>query len=489
MDSMGIIVEQAKQIEELTATVEVLTAKAAALTKTVDELQEIIRDLRRQLNQDSHNSSMPPSSDGFKKPHPQSLRKKSGKKPGGQKGHPGSHMEIPHDPDEFKQYLPEKCQMCPHLTECLAAGTVFQCAEKRYEVNAVIQTKVTEHQVMKCSGCPWGEPCLAGHFPENIKAYVQYGDSVSVLAGLLSTYGAVGADRIHVLLGSLLGVRLSTGTISSMIEKCADKVGDTMNAIRKRLIQSGVVHFDETGIDVNGKTIWVHNASTQTLTYQTVSKKRGQVGMEEGEILPNFRGTGVHDCWTPYWKYDAITHAVCNAHLLRELNGVEEYSPEHKWAGEFKTLLCTMKKVKDKAIHQGKQAITYYYRHKFDKEYDRILELADGECPPPPDSAAKKKGKKKKGKERSLVERLRKLKASVCLFVHDFRVPFDNNQAERDVRNVKTKAKVSGCFRTEAGAQHYLDVMSFLSTGRKHGINAFVALTAAFSGNADIVLQ
>ena len=125
-----IIAEQARQIDALTATVAELTATVAALTKTVEELQEINRDLRRQLNQNSHNSSKPPSSDSFKKPHPQSLRKKSGKKPGGQKGHPGSHMEIPHDPDEVKQYLPEKCQMCPHLTECLAAGTVFQCAEK-----------------------------------------------------------------------------------------------------------------------------------------------------------------------------------------------------------------------------------------------------------------------------------------------------------------------------------------------------------------------
>lgn len=308
-----------------------------------------------------------------------------------------------------------------------------------------------------------------------------------MLAGLLSTYGAVSTMRIHVLLGSLLGVSLSTGTINTMVSKCAQKVGSTLETIKAMLVGAKVANFDETGTGVNGKTFWVHNSSTPELTYQTVSQKRGQAGMEENGVLTGFGGIAVHDCWAPYWKYDGITHAVCNAHLLRELTGVEEYSPEHQWAPGFKALLRSMKKARDRAAGKGKTELSYYYLHKFDTEYDRLMKLADEECPPPP--SPKTRGRKKKGKERSLIERLMALKASVCLFIRDFHVPFDNNQAERDVRNVKTKTKVSGCFRTESGAQDYLDVMSYISTAKKHGVSAYEALTAAFAGNAEIVLQ
>ena len=489
MDKDMIIESLTNQVTDLTALVQALTESNEALNETVKDLQETIRELQRQLNQNSQNSSKPPSSDGFNKPSPKSLRQKSGKKQGGQKGHPGSHMVLPHEPDECSRHLPKKCLSCPHLDECAMSGKVFTCGEKRYEVNAVITTRVTEHQAIHVDACPCTGESLTGEFPEGIWAYMQYGDSVSVLAGLLSTYGAVSAMRTHVLLGSLLGVSLSTGTISTMVSKCAQKVGGTLATIKSMLIGAKVVNFDETGTDVNGKTIWVHSSSTPELTYQTINAKRGQNGMDGNGVLTKFNGIAVHDCWSPYWKYNDVTHGVCNAHLLRELTGIEQYSPEHKWAAGFKTLLRSMKKARDKAAAKGKTELSYYYLHKFDTEYDRLMKLADEECPLPPDPPQKKKGRKKKGKERSLVERLMALKASVCLFIRDFDVPFDNNQAERDVRNVKTKTKVSGCFRTESGAQNYLDIMSYISTGRKHGISAYEALTAAFAGNAEIVLQ
>ena len=490
MDNRDLIIEQCmKQIAELNALVHTLTQSNAALNETIKDLQETIKDLRHQLDQNSQNSSKPPSSDGFNKPKPQSLRKKSGKKQGGQKGHPGAHMVIPHDPDEIIRHLPEKCLACPYLSECSSRNTVFACGEKRYEVNAVITTKVTEHQAVCVCSCPHGGETLVGSFPETIRAYVQYGDSVSVLAGLLSTYGAVSTMRIHVLLGSLLGVSLSTGTITSMVSKCAQKVGSTLETIKSMLTSSKVAHFDETGSSVNGKTIWVHNSSTAKLTYQTISAKRGQPGMEDNGVLSNFSGVAVHDCWASYWKYNNVVHAVCNAHLLRELTGVEQYSPEHQWAPGFKSLLRSMKKARDREAAKGKTKLSCYYQSKFDAEYDRLMQLADEECPLPIETSAKKKGRKKLGKERALIKRLKALKASICLFIYDFSVPFDNNQAERDVRNVKTKTKVSGCFRTESGAQDYLDVMSFISTGRKHGVSAYEALTAAFAGNAEIVLK
>lgn len=380
-----------QQIAELTALVKTLTESNAALTETVKQLQDTIKELQRQLNQNSQNSSKPPSSDGYKKPKPHSLRKKSGKPQGGQKGHPGTHMAIPHNPDEIQKHLPKKCLHCSRLNECILNGHVLSCGEKRYEVNTVITTKVTEHQSVQVSSCPNSGEALSGEFPEGIRAYVQYGDSVSVLAGLLSTYGAVSTMRIHVLLGSLLGVSLSTGTINSMVSRCARKVGKTLETIKSMLTGASVANFDETGTDVNGKTIWVHNSSTADLTYQTIHKKRGQDGMEENGVLTRFAGIAVHDCWAPYWKYTNIRHAVCNAHLLRELTGVEEYSPEHQWAPEFKALLRAMKKARDRAAAKGKTQLNYYYVHKFDREYDRIMKLADEECPPPPDQHPNKK--------------------------------------------------------------------------------------------------
>ena len=465
-----------------------LQKQIETLTSTVKELQDIIRELHRQLNQDSHNSSKPPSSDGFKKPRTKSLRESTGKKQGGQHGHPGSHMAIPHAPDEVKQHVPEQCQTCPHLLHCRTQDTVFHCAEKRYEVNVRITTFVTEHQSLRVIACPCGAKGSRGEFPNKIRAYVQYGDSVTVLAGLLNTYGAVSIERIHVLLSSLLDVRLSTGTIASMLSQCAKSVGPAMKLVRSKLLGAEVVHFDETGVDVAGKTLWVHNASTEKLTYQTLSEKRGQAGMDEGGILPHFSGIAIHDCWSPYWKYDGVTHAVCNAHLLRELIGVVEQNPDHTWAEEMIHFLCTKKILKEMMLAKGEQHLEEAFLHKYvDLEFDEIMRTAESQCPPPPVPAEKKKGRKKKGKERALIERLQKLKGSVCLFVHKFVVPFDNNQAERDVRNVKTKNKVSGCFRTKEGAQNYLDVMSFLSTAKKHGHNAFEALTAAFSGDVELI--
>ena len=489
MDERDQIIEELRAtIQSMSDTIEKLSTSNESLTTTIIELQETIKELKRQLDQNSQNSSKPPSSDGYHKPSPKSQRTKTGRKPGGQKGHQGNNMTIPHAPDEVMKHLPEKCKTCPHLTQCLQDDKIFICAEKRYTVDAVVTTKVTEHQSLKAENCPCGERPENGLFPENVKAYVQYGDSVSVLVGLLSTYGAMSAMRIHVLIGSLLGVKLSTGTVTSMVSKCAEKVGNVLQKIKKLIEAGHVGHFDETGARTGGELHWVHNSSTDKYTYQTINKKRGKDGIDANGVLLLFAGVAMHDCWSPYWKYEGIVHAICNAHLLRELTGIEEFEPDHTWATLFKTLLRSMKKAKERAEAKGKTELSYYLYHKFSQEYDRIMEIADKERPIPHDPPTKKRGRKKKGKERALIERLMLLKDAVCLFIHDFKVPFDNNQAERDVRNVKTKIKVAGCFRTDKGAQDYLDVMSFLSTGQKHEVSVFDALTAAFAGNAEIVL-
>ena len=474
-------------VESLTMLFEILLSQNEKLNDTLKDLQETIKELRRQLGQNSKNSSKPPSQDGFKKSR--SLRQKSDLKKGGQSGHRGVHMELPHEADEVKKHLPSRCETCPHLAECLASNQVFECSSSRYVVEPVITTKVIEHQRIIATACPYHEGKLSGEYPADVKAYIQYGKGMTVLAGILSTFGAVSLNRIQTLLGSLMNVSISTGTISSMVESCAKMTKPMMEKIRELLSQSQVVNFDETGLNADGKLHWVHNSSNEEYTYQTISQKRGCDGMNENGVIPEFDGIAVHDCWTPYWKYDRVfAHAICCAHLLRELNGIKELEPAMSWPEKFTKLLLEMKKAQEEAKNDGKTSLENNQISKFEQEYDELMALAEIECPPPKCPPEGKRGRKKKGKARALLERLIRFKESVCLFIRNFKVPFDNNQAERDVRNVKTKSKVSGCFRSLKGAQNYLTIMSYLSTARKHGIDAFAALTAAFTGHAEIIL-
>ena len=210
--------------------------------------------------------------------------------------------------------------------------------------------------------------------------------------------------------------------------------------------------------------------------------------MDAADVLPHVHGIIVHDCRGSYWKYQDVTHAICCAHLLRELNGVIENYPEQTWAVRFKELLLDMKKVHDKELLSGKDEVSCYHRYKFDMEYDSIIKTAYGENPLP-ETSAKKRDRKKKSKVLNLICRLDNYKESVCLFLKNLCVPFDNNQAERDLRMVKVKTKVSGCFRSEKGAQEYLTIMSYIGSARKHGINAFTAIREALNGTPDIIFN
>ena len=466
------------QIAALTEQVQKLSDNIVILTQTITELSE-------KLNKNSHNSSKPPSSDGLKKVNKKrSLRQSSGKSQGGQKGHTGTTL-FAKEPDKVERYLPDNCKSCSNYKYCLAAAKV---EETRYVVDVIVKTNVTAHKAVSVI-CPMQTDCICkGEFPENIKAHVQYGDDLQCLITSLSTVGAVSMNRIKEILSGIFDIPLSTGTINSVVNRVASRVINANEKSRQNLLSCKVSHFDETGTRVDGHTEWVHVASNSEYTYLSLNAKRGFLGMESACVLPSFNGIAVHDCWTPYWKYDSLTHAVCNAHLLRELNGAEENHKEQKWAKEFKSLLLYMKKVRDKAVAKGKTALSYYHLHKIDTKYDAVLKTAYEENPLP-DDAVKKRGRKKKGKARALIERLEKYKDSICLFIKDFDVPFDNNQAERDLRMIKVKTKVSGCFRTKEGAKSFLEIMSYVGTAKKHGLNAYTALRNAMNGNSDCIFE
>ena len=470
-----------KQNEEQSARIAELSAEIASLNQTIKELKE-------QLNKNSKNSSKPPSSDGLKKPSVnknKSLRESSGKKQGAQEGHDGVHLSVISDPDHIENHMHSDCTGCPHRAECLSKACI---KETRHEIDTVVTVDVTAHNAIEVRECPLHGGVKTGSFPENIKATVQYGKNLQAIVVAFNTVGAVSINRTHEILSSVFNIPLATGTIKNMVTRCAESLKDTYERIRLKMTILGLVHCDETGSRVDGKTCWVHVASDQDYTYLTISQKRGQIGMDAADVLPHVRGIIVHDCWGSYWKYQDVTHAICCAHLLRELNGVIENHPEQTWAVRFKKLLLDMKKVRDKALLSEEDEVSYYHRHKFYKEYDAIIKTAYEENPLP-ETPAKKRGRKKKSKVLNLICRLDNYKESVCLFLKNLCVPFDNNQAERDLRMVKVKTKVSGCFRSEEGAQEYLTIMSYIGSASKHGINAFTAIREALNGNPDIIFN
>ena len=463
-----------------------MAEQISQLTKTVESLNQTIQKLQEQLNKNSKNSSKPPSSDGFKKPpvnKDRSLRQPSGKKQGGQEGHEGKYLSVTSNPDHVEQHMHSACSSCPYHDTCLEHACV---KETRHEIDTVVKTSVTAHELILVKSCPLHGGQMQGTFPEHVKASVQYGLNLQALVVALNTVGAVSINRTHEILGSVFSIPLATGTIKNMVSRFAGSLSGTYERIRQQMIALGLIHCDETGTRADGKTCWVHNASNADYTFLSIHEKRGWIGMNEAGLLPFYHGIIVHDCWGSYWKYENVTHSICCAHLLRELNGVEENHPEQTWAPRFKELLLSMKKAKESAMASGKDSVSSNELQKFDKQYDEIIKTAYAENPLP-ETADRKRGRKKKGKVLNLIGRLEKYKASVCLFIKNFCVPFDNNQAERDIRMVKVKTKVSGCFRSMEGAQEYLTIMSYIGTARKHGINPYEAIRSGLSGNPDII--
>jgi transposase len=464
-----------RQVEEQAKLIE-------AQAKQIEMLNRRIEELLAQINKNSHNSSKPPSSDGYSKPAPQSLRKPSGKKPGGQKGHNGSTLCVSDlHVTEVKTHMPPRCACCPRAAEC---GARAKAAGSRYEVDIVIEQKVTEHRAMVCC-CPYmnGRE-LRGEFPEELESRVQYGKNIAALAVTLCTVGMMSYERTRDVLHSVFGVQISTGTISAFVCRCAEAVKSQIQQIRQKLRHTPVCHFDETGFRVDGKLHWLHCASNSEYTLLSVEQKRGTVGMDSLGVIPGYNGIAVHDCWAPYFKYTTSRHALCCVHLLRELTGIEE-NHSQSWCRQFGDFLLRMKKERESLMSSGASAFDPERRRYFDAEYDRLVGLGYDQNPKPMDTGRKKRGRPYNGYVRSFLNRLVKYKASVCLFADDFTVPFDNNQAERDIRFAKVKQKVSGAFRTKSGADLFARIMSYVATSRKHSIDAFSAIRNALSGQPD----
>ena len=318
-----------QQTEQLTELQEIIAAKdvqIAALTARIEELTH---------KKNSGNSSKPPSSERLNKPAPKSLRTKSGKSAGGQPGHKGNGMKIDREPDEVIEHRPIQCECCPYAGTCK-----LRCCETRYEYEAVVETKLIAHKVLGCKACALTGEAAQGTFPRHITGAKQYGPGVAGLAVSLLTIGYMSVDRVQKLLKSLR-MPVSSGAIQDMLTKAAKLVKAPVERIRQTVAQLPVAHYDETGWRVAGKLHWLHCACNERWRYYTVQEKRGQEGISDMGVLPYASGVAVHDFWKPYQKYDNVDHAMCCAHLERELVYAHE-TGNQAWAKLLRELLQTL---------------------------------------------------------------------------------------------------------------------------------------------------
>jgi transposase len=284
----------------------------------------------------------------------------------------------------------------------------------------------------------------------------------------------VGEDKTRRILSDWLGCKISVGTVHSIIKECAEKSEPHVEGIKANLKKSGVIRCDETGVRIGGKTGWFHIVSDAENVIYTASAKRGKEGSDESGILENYTGTIVHDCWQPYFRYNQCAHALCNAHILRELKGILQNNPEQTWSRDLTNLLLEMKSVKERYETRDKTELSKYCKDKFNNKYSEIIEAAKAQNP--------RAETKKQSKAYNLVARLEKYRDEFCRFIADFDVSFDNNMAERDVRPLKVKTKVSGGFRTEDGARNHATIASVVQTVVKRGKSVLTEIVGIVSG-------
>jgi transposase len=471
LEQQATIAQQQVTIEQLQATVAEQQAIIAELHATIAELRAIISDLEAKLNANSKTSNRPPSSDGLSKgkPKQRSLRQRSGKRPGGQLGHPGTSLTWAEDPDEIVEHTPP-----PLCDVCAAPLPEAHVVEARQVTDLPPIHHITiEHRVMEAQ-CSCGKICR-GDFPENVNAPLQYGPQIRALAVYLTQHQMLPIQRTCSLLNEIFDVSFSEGSVQAACTQAAALLEPTVDAIAAALRDAKVAHADETGIRIKNSLHWMHTLVTPFLTWIGYDKRRGSEAMIDFGILPYFHGTLGHDGWHAYRHFNCL-HSLCNAHHLRELAALIK-NQQLPWA-------TAMTELFQEACHavnesgEGKVSEERYAEYLI--RYEAIL--CQGEAAHPVLPPSGKRGKTKQSDATNLLLRLRKYRDDIWRFAQDPAVPFTNNLAEQAIRMPKVKQKVSGTFRTSEGAKRFCVIRSYVETLRKQGHRLLDALTKVFQG-------
>jgi transposase len=428
-------------------------------------------DLKARLNLNSRNSSKPPSSDGLcKQTPPKNNREKTGLPPGAQKGHHGTTLPVSATPDTIIEHKIEYPCRCGYDLRAAAVKTYRR--RQVYEIPS-LRVQVTEHR-LEVKECP---QCHQVHEADCEVPYaVQYGAHLRALNVYLTQYQLLPFERTQEFYADLVGISVSDGVLQDSNDTCYEFLTEIEHDIKEHIMHTEVIHNDETGIRCENKTQWVHTNSTHDHTLYTIHPKRGREALDAINILPDYPGVSVHDRYASYDGYPC-QHALCNAHLLRDLKRLSE--DDHKvWAMQMKDLLLDAKALSEQDVQP-----TTALREMLSR-YDDIVHtgLRAEPAPAPKNSTCAKRGKQAKAKSQLLLEVFQARKEHILRFLVDPRVPFDNNQAERDLRMIKLKQKISGCFRTKRGAEIFCRIRSFISTVKKQHLPVFHSIVLVLQG-------
>jgi len=455
----------------LAALVVSLRGELAGTRAELERALERIAELEARLAQSPRNSSRPPSSEGLAKPAPRSLRKKSGRRPGGQDGHKGQTLTQVARPDREVRHEPGCCGRCG----AALAGRPVTGVERRQVFDLPpVRAEVTEHQLIERE-CACGQRTRAAA-PAGAEAPAGYGPRIAAVIIYLYAGQFLAKKRTAQALAELFGIPLSSGTVAGITARAAERLGGFLEHAREQITGSPVAGFDETGFRVDGRLAWVHCARTGKYTLLMVHPRRGKQAMEAMGVLPGFAGVAVHDAWAPYDGYTSASHQLCCAHALRELQAVTDAAPDGRWcwATQAAEALTAMQALVSEAIARGQTAVNGGALTGQISLYRSAALIGAGQT-------AARSGKLMK-KHNALARRLLDRQDDYLRFTRDLRVPADNNGSERDIRMAKLRQKVSGCLRTMTGARQFCAIRSYLSTAAKHGLTFFDALVMLTQG-------
>lgn len=459
--------------EELAAENAQLRAENAELRAMMAAVRDEVAELKHQVGQNSRNSSKPPSSDSpFTKPAPKSLRHRSGRKPGGQPGHPGSTLALVDNPNERKRHEPGRCGGCG---ERLADAPEVGMQRRQVFDLPLMTVRVIEHQLI-ARRCACGAT-TCGSAPDGVTAPVQYGPRITGIILYLYVGQFLSKKRTAQALTELFGTPVCEGTVATMTKRAADGLDGFLAEVADRIAESEVAGFDETGLRVAGSLHWVHCARTGKYTLITCHPKRGSKGIDAAGVLGRFRGVAVHDAWAPYDTYIDVEHQLCCAHAQRELAAVADAAPPDAdwcWAAQAGDALVAMQKLIAAPIATDADTVDTDALAEQVRLYRSAVQIGINSTAARSDKVMRK--------HNALARRLRERQDDYLRFTTDRRIPPDNNGSERDIRMIKLRQKVSGCLRSLTGAQQFCAIRSYLSTAAKHGRTFLDALVMLADG-------